>query len=181
MVDFTRHMASDQAGTHALVRRLRRSIVEPALARHGAGIVKHTGDGFLAAFASATLAVWFAVTFQSAVRAWNARRARGRQLEFRIGVNLGDVIIEAHDLFGHSVNVASRLEALARPGGVLVSHAVFVSVRDPRLAFEDAGELSLKNVEEPVRSFHVRLPAAAVRRNGRRPVAEWGEQRDSNP
>jgi adenylate cyclase len=118
----------------------------------------------MAEFSSATVAVWFAVKFQDAVRVWNARRAPDRRLEFRVGINLGDVIVEAHDVFGHSVNIASRLESAARPGGVLVSHAVFVSVRDPRLSFEDAGELSLKNIEEPVRGFHARLSAAAKSR-----------------
>ena len=169
MVDYTRQMASDEAGTHARSAALRRGVLEPGLARHGARVFKHTGDGFLAEFPSATQAVWFAVRFQEAVRVWNARRARARRFEFRVGVNLGDVIVEAHDVFGHSVNIAARLEAVARPGGVLVSQAVFVSVRDPRLLFEDAGDLSLRNVDEPVRGFHARL------RRG------WGEQRDSNP
>ena len=135
MVDYTRHMASDEAGTHARCAAVSRTVVQPGLARHGARIIKHTGDGFMAEFSSATLAVWFAVKFQDAVRVWNARRAPHRRLEFRVGINLGDVIVEAHDVFGHSVNIASRLESAARPGGVLVSHAVFVSVRDPRLLF----------------------------------------------
>ena len=166
MVDYTRHMASDEARTYARCTSLRKTIIEPALARHGARVIKHTGDGFIAEFPSATGAVRFAVSLQGAIRTWNARRARERPLEFRIGINLGDVIAEAHDVFGHSVNIASRLEALARPGGVLVSHAVVVSVRDPRLVFEDAGELSLKNVSEPVRGFHARLPTP---RRPRRP------------
>jgi adenylate cyclase len=173
-VDYTRHMASDEAGTHARCAAVSRTVVQPGLARHGARIIKHTGDGFLAEFSSATLAVWFAVKFQDAVRARNARRARDRRLEFRVGINLGDVIVEAHDVFGHSVNIASRLESAARPGGVLVSHAVFVSVRDPRLSFEDAGDLSLKNIEEPVRVFHARLSAATKSRrstNGPRSTA----------
>lgn len=157
MVDYTRHMANDEAGTHARCAALRRTVMEPGLARHGARVIKHTGDGFLAEFSSATQAVWFAIRFQDAVRTWNARRARARRLEFRVGVNLGDVIVEAHDLFGHSVNIAARLESIARPGGVLVSHAVFVSVRDPRLLFEDAGDLSLRNVDEKVRGFHATL------------------------
>jgi class 3 adenylate cyclase len=178
MVDYTRHMAADEAGTHARCTALRRSIVEPALAGHGARIVKHTGDGFIAEFASATRAVWFAVKFQHAVRSWNARLHRARRLEFRVGINLGDVIVDADDFFGHSVNIAARLESIARPGGVLVSHAVFASVRDPRLVFEDAGLLALKNVREPVRGFHARVSASARARAAQR---EWGEQRDSNP
>jgi adenylate cyclase len=161
MVDYTRHMADDEAGTHARCTALRRNIVAPAIARHGARVFKHTGDGFMAEFSSATLAVWFAVRFQHAVRAWNARRTRERPLEFRIGINLGDVIADAHDVYGHSVNIASRLEAVARTGGVLVSHAVFASVRDGRLLFEDAGDLLLKNVKEPVRGYHARLSASA--------------------
>ena len=118
----------------------------------------------MAEFSSATVAVWFAVRFQRAVRAWNARRARERPLEFRVGINLGDVIADAHDVFGHSVNIASRLEAIARPGGVLVSHAVFASVRDARLSFDDAGELSLKNVKRT----GARLPCQAVEGTDRR-------------
>lgn len=174
MVDFTRHMAEHEARTHARCTALRRTVVEPGLARHGARIIKHTGDGFIAEFSSATQAVWFALRFQVAVRAWNVRRARERSLEFRVGINLGDVIVEAHDVFGHSVNIATRLESAARPGGVLVSHAVFVSVRDPRLLFEDAGDLSLKNIDEPVRGFHVWLSASAKSRgaaNGARSTA----------
>ncbi len=161
MVDYTRHMANDQAGTHARYAVLRRGVVEPGLARNGARITKHTGDGFLAEFPSATQAVWFALRFQGAVRVRNARRAHKQRLEFRVGIDLGDVIVEAHDLFGHSVNMAARLQSLARPGGVLVSHAVFLSLRDPRLLFEDAGDLSLRNVDDLVRGFHVALPAPA--------------------
>ncbi len=89
MVDYTRHMANDEAGTHARYAALRRNVVAPGLARHGARIIKHTGDGFMAEFSSATQSVWFAVRFQDAVRAWNARRARARRLEFRVGINLG--------------------------------------------------------------------------------------------
>ncbi len=169
MVDYTRHMASDEAGTHARYAALRRNVVAPGLARHGARIIKHTGDGFMAEFSSASQSVWFAVKFQDAVRAWNARRARARRLEFRVGINLGDVIVEAHDVFGHSVNIAARLESVAAPGGVLVSHAVVLSVRDPQLVFEDAGDFALKNVDEPVRGFHARLSASA--RSRRSPSA----------
>ncbi len=181
MVDYTRHMANDEAGTHARCSLLRRTIIQPGLARHGARIVKHTGDGFLAEFSSATRAVWFAIRFQQALRAWNARRARATHTEFRVGINLGDVIVEAQDVFGHSVNIAARLEAAARPGGVLVSQAVYASVRDKRLLFEDAGNLSLKNVDEPVRGFHASLSASARPRRVRLGSGGWGEQRDSNP
>lgn len=87
-----------------------------------------------------------------------------------MGINLGDVIVEAHDVFGHCVNVAARLEALAEPGGVLVSHAVFASIRDPRLAFKDLGELSLKSMSESVRGFRVRLRAQSKACSSRTPT-----------
>ena len=114
MVDYTRHMADDEAGTHARCTALWRNIVGPGIARHGARIFKHTGDGFMAEFSSATLAVWFAVRFQRRrfVPGMPGGRANDR-IEFRVGINLGDVIADAHDVFGHSVNIASRLEAIA--------------------------------------------------------------------
>jgi adenylate cyclase len=164
-VDYTRLMAADEAGTYARLTAVYRTIIEPGIARHSARIIKNTGDGFLAEFWSATRAVLFAVEFQDAIRAWNARRSRHRRLEFRVGINLGDVIVAAHDVFGHSVNIAARLEASAEPGGVLVSQAVFASVRDPRLSFEDAGDLSLRNISEPVRGFRAR--SGVPRRSGR--------------
>ena len=152
---YSRHMAEDEAGTHARLTAILRTVIEPAIARYDARVVKKTGDGFLAEFASATASVRCAVQFQDAIRAWNGRRGRGRSLQFRVGINLGDVIVEPQDVFGHSVNVAARLEALAEPGGILVSHAVSASVRDPTLSFEDVGELSLKNMAETVRGFRV--------------------------
>jgi adenylate cyclase len=157
VVDYTRHMAADETGTHARFTAICRNVIEPGIATHGARIVKNTGDGFLAEFSSATQAVWFAVVAQHAIRASNAPLPRRRRLEFRVGINLGDVIVEPHDVFGHNVNIAARLEALAEPGGVLVSYAVFASVRDRRLSFEDVGELSLKNMDETVWGFRVKL------------------------
>ena len=154
-VGYTRRMAEDEAGMHASCTDVRLNIIEPGIALHGARIVKHTGDGFLAEFPSATRAVWFAVTFQDAIRTWNVGRPRGHRLEFRIGINLGDVFVEPHDVFGHNVNIAARLQESAKPGGVLVSHAVVTSTRDARLQFEDAGDLTLRHIDEPVRGFHV--------------------------
>jgi class 3 adenylate cyclase len=150
-------MAEDEAGMHASCTDVRLNIIEPGIALHGARIVKHTGDGFLAEFPSATRAVWFAVTFQDAIRTWNVGRPLGHRLEFRIGINLGDVFVEPHDVFGHNVNIAARLQESAKPGGVLVSHAVVASTRDARLQFEDAGDLTLRHIDEPVRGFHVKL------------------------
>jgi class 3 adenylate cyclase len=173
VVEYARHMAEDEAETHARFRAVYTRIVQPAISKHGARIVKNTGDGFLAVFWSATGAVRFAVGFQNAVRALNARHIKRRSLEFRVGVNLGDVILEQDDVFGHNVNIAARLEANADPGSVLVSYSVFASVRDPRLSFEDAGDLFLKNVEESVRAFRVRS-GPPIRSTGSR--LEGGDQ-----
>jgi class 3 adenylate cyclase len=148
-------MAEDELGTHARFTVICRRMIEPAIARYEARIVKNTGDGFLAQFASATAAVRCALQFQDAIHVWNSRRRQGRLLQFRVGINLGDVIVEPHDVFGHSVNVAARLEALAEPGGIVVSYLVFASIRDVALSFEDMGELSLKNMVETVHGFRV--------------------------
>lgn len=161
MVGYSRHMSEDEAGTHARFTAIFRRVIGPAMARYDARLVKNTGDGFLAEFASATASVRCAVQFQDGIRVWNGRQGRGRSLQFRVGINLGDVIVEPYDVFGHSVNVAARLEALAEPGGILVSHAVSASVRDPTLSFEDVGELALKNMAETVRSFRV-LPRRGI-------------------
>jgi class 3 adenylate cyclase len=169
VVDYSRHMAEDEIGTHARFTAICRRMIEPAIARYDARIVKNTGDGFLAEFASATAAVRCALEFQSAIHVWNSRRRRGRLLQFRVGINLGDVIIEPDDVFGHSVNVAARLEALAEPGGILISYPVFASIRDFALAFEDLGELTLKNMAETVRGFRVRAGRSSLTRTVRRP------------
>jgi len=153
VADYSRHMAEDESGTHRRCTALWIRVVQPVVARWGGQTIKNTGDGFLAVFVSATSAVRSAVEFQRAVYAWNRRRARGRELLFRVGINLGDVILEPNDVFGHTVNVAARLEAMAEPGSVLVSHAVSASVRDGGLSFEDVGELSLKNIRGTVRGF----------------------------
>ena len=169
MVGYSRQMAEDEAGTHARCMALRLQIIEPAAAANGARIFKYTGDGFMAEVMSATLAVWFAVKFQDVVRVWSAPQPRNRHAIFRIGIDLGDVIVEPDDVFGHTVNIAGRLQAIARPGGVLVSQAVAGSVRDPRIQFKVAGNLSLKNISEPVRCFYARLSKPA------RPLAVTGE------
>ena len=156
VVGYARHMAEDEMGTHARLTAILREVVAPRLARHDGRLVKGTGDGFLAEFGCATRAAWFAVEFQRAARAWNARRRWGRRLEFRVGINLGDVIVEGQDVFGHSVNIAARLESLAEPGGVLVSYPVCAAIRDPGLRFDDMGELALKNLDEAVRGYRLR-------------------------
>jgi class 3 adenylate cyclase len=170
-VSYTRHMAKDEAGMHASCMVVYRDIIAPNILYHGARIIKHTGDGFLAEFASATRAVWFAVVFQDAMRSWNARRRRRQQLRFRIGINLGDVYVEPHDVFGHNVNIAARMQESAKPGGVLVSHAVAASVRDARLKFENAGDLTLRHIDEPVRALHVKISRQRGNKAGGQPIS----------
>jgi class 3 adenylate cyclase len=160
VVGYTRHMAEDEAGTHACFTAIFRTVIEPRISRYGARIVKNTGDGFLAEFWSASRAVRCAISIQNAIQAWHVRQRGGRQLKFRVGINVGDVIVEPHDIFGHTVNIAARLEAMADPGSVMVSSAVFASVRDRSLLFDDLGEFQLKNMTEPVRGFRVTADAA---------------------
>jgi adenylate cyclase len=152
---YSRLMGADEEGTHERVTAHLRELIEPRIAEHRGRIVKNTGDGFLAEFASVIEAVRCAVEVQRGMADRNAGTPPEERIEFRIGINLGDVIAEEHDIFGEGVNVAARLEALAEPGGVLVSHTVHDQVRD-RLpfAFEDLGEQE-KNIARPVRVYRL--------------------------
>src|SRR5205823_11462438 len=134
-----------------------REVVDPKIGEHRGRIVKNTGDGFLAEFASVVDAVRCAVEMQRAMADRNAGTPPEERIEFRVGINLSDVIAEEHDIFGDGVNVAARLEGLAEPGGVLVSKTVHDHVRD-RLpfAFEDVGEQQVKNITRPVRVYRAR-------------------------
>jgi adenylate cyclase len=143
-------MGADEEGTHERLRAHLGELVEPKLKEHRGRIVKNTGDGFLAEFASVVDTVRCAVEFQRAMADRNAATPPEKRIEFRVGVNLGDVIAEEHDIFGDGVNVAARLEALAQPGGICVSRVVRDQVRD-RLdySFEDLGEQQVKNIARP--------------------------------
>lgn len=155
VVGYSRLMGADEDGTLARLKALRREVVDPSIREHAGRIVKTTGDGLLAEFASAVAAVRCAVEVQAEV----ARR--GGPIALRIGVNLGDVIREKGDVFGDGVNVASRLEELCPPGEVCVAGSVFDQVRD-RLNLEqrDLGEQQVKNIARPVRAWAVRVGAS---------------------
>src|SRR5262249_37787546 len=142
-----------------------RELVEPKVAEHHGRVVKNTGDGFLAEFASVVDAVRCAVELQRGMGGRNMEIPASERIEFRVGVNLGDVIVEGDDIFGHGVNVAACLEALAEPGGICVSRVVRDQVRD-RLdySFEDLGEQQVKNIARPVRAYRVRDPAVVIER-----------------
>src|SRR5580692_167035 len=154
---YSRLMGADEEGTHERLKAHLRELIDPKIAEHRGRIVKNTGDGFLAEFQSVVDAARCAVEVQRGMIERNAGTPPEEQIEFRIGINLGDVIVEEHDIFGDGVNVAARLEALAEPGGISVSRVVRDQVRD-RLdcTFEDLGEQQVKNITRPVRVYRVR-------------------------
>ena len=167
VVGYSRLMGADEAGTHARLKVLRQELIDPKIAEHRGRVVKRTGDGALVEFASAVDAVRCAVEIQQVMAARNRDTAEVHRIEFRVGINLGDVIVEDGDIFGDGVNVAARLEGLAQPGGVCISDVVHQMVRGRlALAFEDLGEQQVKNIAQPVRVWRwanddVR-PASAV-------------------
>lgn len=151
---YSRMMGADEAGTLAALREVWTARFNPTVAAHRGRIVKMMGDGALVEFASAVDAVECAVSIQTAMAAFNAERPGQEPMVFRIGVNLGDIVIEGDDILGDGVNVAARLEPLAPRGGILVSDAVHAQVRGKvEVAFADAGELDLKNIARPVRAW----------------------------
>jgi adenylate cyclase len=150
---YSKMMGADEAGTLAVLRMVWAERFNPAVGRHGGRIVKMMGDGALVEFGSAVDAVECAVAVQAAMAEFNAKRD-GQAIEFRIGVNLGDIVIEGDDIFGDGVNVAARLESQAPKNGVLVSDGIHVQVRGKvAVEFTDAGALALKNIAEPVRAW----------------------------
>ena len=160
---YSRLMGSDEEGTHERLQAHLRELVNPKIAEHRGRVVKTTGDGFLAEFASVVDAVRCAVEVQRGMAERNADTPPQRRIEFRMGINLGDVIAEGDDIFGDGVNVAARLEALAEPGGICVSRVVRDQVRDKvDLAFDDLGEQQVKNIARPVRIYRVRDRAAEL-------------------
>ncbi len=161
VVGYSRLMQLDDAGTLAALKARRKEILQPLVSKHRGRIVKVMGDGVLVDFASAVNAVECSVELQTAMRAANADVPPDRQIVLRIGLDLGDVLVEGSDLYGDGVNVASRLEALADPGGIFASHALFSHVRGKvPFGFEDLGERSLRNMAEPVRVYRVAGHAA---------------------
>jgi adenylate cyclase len=159
VVGYSRLMEQDEAGTLAALKARRTAILGPLAAQHHGRIFKVTGDGVLVEFASAVNAVQCAVDLQQAMSAANADQPEDLHIVLRIGVNLGDVMVEGGDLYGDGVNIATRLEALAEPGGVLISGAAHDYIRNKvKVAFDDLGALNLKNISEPVRAYRLTLP-----------------------
>ena len=154
---YSRLMTVDEAGTLAALKSLRKNLVDPKISEHNGRIFKLTGDGMLIEFPSVVSAVACAVDIQSAMRVRNATELAGR-IEFRIGINLGDIIVEDGDIFGDGVNVAARLESIAPIGGIAVSQSVRDHVgKRLDLTFEDMGDRHLKNIEKPIRVYSISI------------------------
>jgi adenylate cyclase len=161
VVGYSRLMTIDEAGTLAALTSLRKNLVNPKISEHNGRIFKLTGDGILIEFPSVVSAVACAVDIQSAMRRRNATEPAAR-IEFRIGVNIGDVIVEGEDILGDGVNVAARLESIAPIGGITVSQSVRDHVGNRLdLVFEDMGERRLKNIERPIRVYSISLDESA--------------------
>jgi len=170
---YSRLTGLDEEGTHARLQDHLRSLVDPKIAEHRGRVVKNTGDGLLAEFGSVVDAVRCALDVQRGMAQRNKDVPQERRIEFRIGINVGDVMIDRGDVFGDSVNVAARLEGLAEPGGICVSRRVLEDVqRKLEIAFEDAGEQQLKNIEGSVRVYRLRLGGAAATRRPALPLPD---------
>ena len=164
VVGYTRLIRADEEGTLEALKSLRANLIDPKLRQYNGRIVKLMGDGMLAEFASVVDAVRAAVETQQAVAEYNAERPEDKPIEFRVGINLGDVVIDGDDIHGDGVNVAARLEGLAEPGGIFVSGKVYEEVRDrTHYRFEDLGEQRVKSIDRPVRIWRwLSLGAAAT-------------------
>ena len=162
---YSRLMGADEEGTLARLKAHRRELIDPAVAEHRGRIVKTTGDGMLVEFASVVDAVKCAVEIQRAMRERETDLAPDQLIQFRVGVNLGDIIIDGDDIHGDGVNVAARLEALAEPGTICISGGAWDQVRGKiAVSAEDLGEKPLKNIERPVRVYRIVAAAAPSER-----------------
>jgi TolB-like protein/class 3 adenylate cyclase len=158
IVGYSRLMAADDAGTLAQLKVHRKEIIEPKTGEHSGRVVKLMGDGTLMEFGSVVDAVYFAVEMQRAITERNVGVPEDRRVTYRIGINIGDIIVEGDDIYGDGVNVAARLEAMAEPGGICVSRTVFDHVKGKvEIGFEDLGAQKVKNIPEPVQTFKVLL------------------------
>ncbi|WP_198164071.1 adenylate/guanylate cyclase domain-containing protein, partial [Bradyrhizobium jicamae] len=172
---YSRLMHHDEVATHAKLTALLADSVMPVISEHGGRIVKNTGDGFLAEFPSAVEAVRAAVQFQTRIKELTIAEVEDRRIALRVGVNIGDVIVEPHDIFGDGVNIAARLEGIAEPGGICISSSVYDQVRGKvAVKFADLGEQNLKNIDRMVRAY-------AVVRDGPSPAALTGSARPGAP
>ncbi len=166
---YSRLMQLDEEGTHNRVKRIERDLIEPTIVEHHGKLVKTTGDGFIAMFDSPVEAVRCSIVIQQNLVGRNAAVPKDYWIEYRIGVNLGDVIIETDDIYGDGVNVASRLEGIAEPGQVFISGGIYEQIKHKLVCgYESLGDRKVKNITDPVRVYRVLPDAAAIHRTRRR-------------
>ncbi len=160
---YSRLMGADEEGTLAHLKSFRKTLVDPSIVEHRGRIVKTTGDGMLVEFASAVDAARCAIKIQRGMAEQNADAPHDNRIKFRIGVHVGDIIIDDNDIFGDGVNIAARLEGIAEPGGVCISDDAHRQIRGKvDIPFEDMGSQTLKNIAEPMRVWRMRIGGEAV-------------------
>src|ERR1700726_1187390 len=165
---YSRLMELDEEGTYARVIRQRRELIEPTLAEHHGKLIKYTGDGFLAMFDSPVEAVRCAIVIQQSMVGRNLELPNTQWIRFRIGVNLGDVIVEPDDIYGEGVNVAARLEQLAEPGNIYISGGVYEQIRYKLVCgYQSLGDRKVKNILDPVPIYRVLPDPAALAKAAR--------------
>src|ERR1041384_1554416 len=153
---YSRLMELDEEGTHTRVKRIERELIEPTIAEHHGKLVKTTGDGFIAIFDSPVEAVRCSIVIQQNLVGRNAALPKHHWIEYRIGVNLGDVIIETDDVYGDGVNIATRLEGIAQPGEVFISGGIYEQINETLVCgYESLGDRHVKNITDPVRVYRV--------------------------
>ena len=166
---YSRLMGIDEEGTYARVTRQRRELIEPTIAEHHGKLIKYTGDGFLVMFDSPVEAVRCAIVIQQSMVGRNASLPRDQWILYRIGVHLGDVIVEPEDIYGDGVNIAARLEGIANPGDLFISGGVYEQIKNKLVcAYQSLGDRQVKNITDPVNVYRV-LPDPAALRQARKP------------
>src|ERR1041385_2037361 len=166
---YSRLMQIDEEGTHNRVKRIERDLIEPTIVEHHGRLVKTTGDGFIAIFDSPVEAVRCSIVIQQNLFGRNAPLPQHHWIEYRIGINLGDVIIEEDDVYGDGVNIASRLEGIADPGQVYISGGIYEQIKHKLVCgYESLGDRKVKNITDPVRVYRVLPDPSAFHRNRKR-------------
>src|SRR5436190_13797738 len=166
---YSRLMQIDEEGTHNRVKRIERDLIEPSIVEHHGRLVKTTGDGFIAIFDSPVEAVRCSIVIQQNLVGRNAALPKHHWIEYRIGVNLGDVIIETDDVYGDGVNIATRLEGIAQPGEVFISGGIYEQIKHKLVCgYESLGDRHVKNITDPIRVYRVLSDPAALQQNRKR-------------
>lgn len=165
IASYSRLMQADEEGTHVRVKRIERDLIQPTIVEHHGSLVKTTGDGFIAIFDSPVEAVRCSIVIQQNLIGRNASLPKHSRIEYRIGVNLGDVIVEPDDIYGDGVNIATRIEGIAEPGQVYISGAIYEQIKHKVVCgYEALGDHKVKNITDPVRIYRVLPDADAVGR-----------------